>query len=357
MGKVIVPFRMAMEGGGVVGNNQLSLGNTTVYAAIIFSAEATIDVKRAGFVATVAGSTGTVNVTIETVNAADGLPSGTAIVSGTIALGLTLGWNEVIFSTSGTLNAGTLYALRLQIAATPGSAPTVLYAYSNLQDNIVPYSVVSGTRSANRIYEVFYLADSALGGKYYGFPFANPANNAVNNSLPEVGMRFNIPTTLCQTYRLLGLRFCGDPNASAPNVKIAIYNWNSGNNSTALETTEITSFGTANINTGTSNYELYFDTPQTLNAGSDYIAAIGTGDTTSATIPVTVRSWTTPDATKPALFDNTTDYTWNHVSRTTATGSWSTTANSTVEMDLIIDTIPASGGMKVHPGMTGGIRG
>jgi hypothetical protein len=359
MPKFEVPYRIPFESGGAAAVQNLALNSTTTYIAIVFVAEATIDVKKAGFLASAAGAGGqNVNVTIETVNAGDGLPSGTAVVSTTTALPLTVGWNEVTFGTSGTLSAGTLYALKLQMAATPTTATSILYAYTNMEETFVPYFVNTGTRATNRVTEMFYLVDNAGGAKYYGWPFYAPTNQAVNSSLPEIGMKFNIPTTVCSTYKLLGVKFTGDPNAVTENVKIATYNWNGGNNSTALEDTEFSSFATANA-TNTAIIEYYFDTPQTLTAGSDYIVSIGTSNPASGNTPMTVRSLTVPDATKPALFDQTSGYTWDRVSRTSSTGSWTTTADSSLEIKLILDvaSLPSGGGLLVHPGMTGGIRG
>ena len=117
-----------------------------------------------------------------------------------------------------------------------------------------------------------------------------------------------------------------------------------------METTEYSSFATANT-ANTAILEYYFDTPPTLNAGSDYIAAIGTSDASSANSPMTVRLVAVPDAAKPALFDQASNYTWDRVSRTTATGSWSITADSVIEMKLILDvaSLPSGGSTAAHP--------
>lgn len=358
MPKFEIPYRMPFESGGAAAVQNLALSTTSTYIAIVFVAESTIDVKKAGFLASVAGSGGqNVNVTIETVNAADGLPSGTAVVSTTIALPVTVGWNEVTFATSGTLNAGTLYALRLQMAATPTTAATISYAYTNMEETFVPYFVNTGTRATNRVTEVFYLVDNAGGAKYYGWPISSPANQAVSSTLPEIGMKFNVPTTVCSTYKLLGIKFAGDPNAVTQNVRIAAYNWNAGANSTALETTDFSSFATANT-ANTAIIEYYFDTPQTLTAGSDYIASIGTSDPTSGNSPMAVRLFTIPDATKPAFFDQTSGYTWDRVSRTSSTGSWTTTADSSIEMKLILDvaSLPSGGGSTAANPLVGYVR-
>jgi hypothetical protein len=352
MPKFDVPARLPIESGGQGAPQTQSLSTTATYIGLGFCAEATIDVKKVGFYATAAGSGGqTLNVTIETINTADGLPSGTAIVSTTTTVPLTVGWNELTFATSGTLNAGTMYMIKLQMATNPTTAPTIAYAISQADESFVPYTVITGTRSANRVVECFYIVDSAGGAKYYGWPFwlsATQTTNQlnVNNALPEIGMRFKIPTTVCSTYKVVGLKFAGDPNASASDIVIGLYDWNSGNNSTALDTKTMPSYATANT-TQTALMEYYFDNPPTLTAGSDYIAAIATSDATSATIPVAVRLFQdTPDATKPALFDQTANYTWDRVSRTSTTGSWTTTANQTLEMKLICEivSLPSGGG-------------
>lgn len=357
MPKFDVPYRLPLETGGQGATQTQSLSTTGTYIGLGFCAEATIDVKKVGFYATAAGSGGqTLNVTIETINTADGLPSGTAIVSTTTTVPLTVGWNELTFATSGTLNAGTLYMIKLQMATNPTTAPTIAYAISQADESFVPYTVISGTRSANRIVESFYIADSAGGAKYYGWPFwlsGTQANNqlSVNNALPEIGMRFKVPTTVCSTYKVVGIKFAGDPNASVNDIVIGLYDWNSGNNSTALDTTTMPSYATSSA-TQVAMMEYYFDNPPTLTAGSDYIAAIATSDATSATSPVTVRLFSdVPDATKPALFDQTANYTWDRVSRTSTTGSWTTTANQTLQMKLICEivSLPSGGSTAANP--------
>jgi hypothetical protein len=356
MPKFDVPARLPIESGGQGAPQTQALSTSATYIGLGFCAEATIDVKKVGFYATAAGSGGTLNVTIETINGANGLPSGTSIVSTTATLPLTVGWNELTFATSGTLNAGTMYMIRLQMAANPGTAPTIAYAISNADESFVPYTVISGTRGANRVTECFYIVDSAGGAKYYGWPFwlsSSQLTNSlvVNNTLPEIGMRFNVPTTVCSTYKVIGLKFAGDPVGTTTDIVIGLYNWNGGNNSTALQTTTFSSYATADT-TQTAIIEYYFDNPPTLTAGSDYIASIATSDASSTASPVTVRMFQdVPDAAKPALFDQTANYTWNRVSRTSTTGSWTTTANQTLEMKLICEivSLPSGGSTAANP--------
>lgn len=357
MPKFDVPYRLPLESGGQGAPQTQSLSTDTTYIGLGFCAEATIDVKKVGFYATVAGSGGqTLNVTIETINTADGLPSGTAIVSTTTTVPLTVGWNELTFATSGTLNAGTMYMIKLQMATNPTTAPTIAYAITNADESFVPYTVISGTRSSNRITECFYIVDSAGGAKYYGWPFwlsSTQTTNllSVNNALPEIGMRFVVPTTVCSTYKVVGLKFAGDPNSNVNDIVISLYDWNSGNNSTALDTTTMPSYATSPA-TQYSVFEYYFDNPPTLTAGSDYIAAIATSDESSATQPVSVRFFQdVPDATKPAMFDQTANYTWDRVSRTSMTGSWTTTADQTLELKLICEivSLPSGGSTAANP--------
>lgn len=359
MPKFEIPYRLPQESGGRGAPQTSSLSSTTTYIGLGFCAEATIDLKKVGFYATVAGSgTQTVSLSVETINTADGLPSGTAIVSTTVSLPLTVGWNEVTFSTSGTLSAGTLYMLKIgPMSAAPTTNPTIAYAFSNADESFVPYTVLNGTRQSTRVTECFYLVDNDGGAKYYGWPFWRSSTQgdnqlAVNNSLPQVGMKFRVPTTVCSTYKLLGIKFTGEVSAVTPQIQIAVYDWNSGNTSTALDSVNFSSQASANISNGCAILEYYFDTPPTLDAGSDYIAAIGTSDATSATSPVAVRVFTSvPDATKPALFDQTADYVWDRISRTSTAGSWSTASNQSLVMQLILDvaSLPSGGSTATNP--------
>lgn len=354
------PYRAILEIGGALGNNPIqSLSADGNNIGVVFQAEFTMSVKKAWFRQTTAGATGgSLTVSVETVNAADGLPTGTTIVSQAFTNPVTF---PVTFTTAGTINKGTFYCLKIQQTGTPGTPAPALSAgltNSNLE-TFVPYTISNGSRGATRIAENWYLEDASGSPSIMGFPFQTSTSQNINNAL-QAGMKFKIPTTVCSTYKLLGIKVSTDTNntGTVPDIRISVYDWNSGNNSTALETTDYPAYAVSNIaNVGVNEY--WFDSPPTLTAGSDYIVAVGTSDTSSGTTVCTVRNMSVLDTVKPALWDQTSNYVWDRVSRTSYTGSWTTTADSLYTMSLILDvaSLPSGGGLLVHPGMAGGMRG
>ena len=349
------PFKLINTPGGNPTNQTQVLDAAGEWVAMCFCAEATISVKKAGFrlnAATNTSATSKVTISVETINTSTGEPSGTAIVTQQVDSDtLAVGWNEITFTTAGTINAGTIYALKINADTgwdtSPLTSITVVYAISNVAESFLPYTSTFATaRINNRHNETFYLIDNAGTPKVYGWPLQPNTGYNLDSSLVEVGNKFRIPTTVCSTYKLLGIRYTGDPGANAtPEVKIAVYDWNSGNNSTALESTIMSPLASASP-TATGVFEMYFDNPPTLTAGSDYIAAVGTNDATSATVPMQVRVMGIDDDHKPALWDQTSNYIYDRVSRTSATGSWTTTADEVCLLHLILDvaTLPSGGG-------------
>lgn len=354
------PYRNILEIGGALSNNPVqTLSASGNNIGVVFQAEFTMSVKKAWHRQTAAGAGGDLTVSVETVNAADGLPTGTTIVSQAFANPVTF---PVTFTTAGTINKGTFYCLKIQQTGTPTTGPAFSAGITNSNlETFVPYTISNGARGANRIAENWYLEDASGSPSIMGFPFQLATSENINDT-KQAGMKFKIPTTVCSTYKLLGIKVSTDTNTPGtapfpPDVRLSLYNWNSGNNSTALESTDYPTFAVANIaNVGVNEY--WFDSPPTLDAGSDYIVALGTANTASSLNVCTVRHITVLDTVKPALWDQTNNYTWDRVSRTSYTGSWTTTADSLYTMSLILDvaSLP-SGGLLVHPGMAGGMRG
>lgn len=357
------PYKLINSPGGVPTNQPSTLTTAGNYIAIVFVAEATISAKKVAFrvgALTGASSTSKITVSIETVDGSNGNPSGTVIASqqvDTDTLTATA-WNEITFTTAGTINLGTLYALKIN--ADTGwvtTSLTINYAVSNIAEQFLPYAT-TGSRINSRHNETFVVTDTSGSPLVYGWPLQTDSAGSLNNSLVEAGNKFKIPTTVCSTYKLIGLRFTGDPGASAtPQYKVSVYDWNAGNNSTALDMTVLDPLASASPS-GTSVFEVYFDTPPTLTAGNEYIAAVGTNDDTSSTIPIQVRFMAIDDVWKPALWDQTNDYLYDRVTRTSATGSWTVTSNSLCMMHLLIDiaSLPSGGGSTSANPLVGYVR-
>jgi len=323
------------------------------YAGTGFIADAAVVVKKVALRFGAISGTDNVTVSIQTTNS-NGSPSGTSVVSQTIAVNtLTANaWNEITFTTTGTLSKGTRYVIDVLAASTFTSSIELIHGYINYSDtSFVPYGY-SGTSttytpSTGRFSECFALIDNAGLPDVYGRLASSDTGQAIQatNAVVEIGNRFRISSSICDTYRVVGLRITGDStNATTPDLSWSIYDWNSGNNSTALCQDSMSPY-TNNI-AGRAIADLYFSSPITLDAGSDYIACVGTTGTTGTTNILSVSVQTdTPDDYKPLLWDQTSDYLYDRVSRTSLTGSWTTTANSITSMQLIIEivTFPPSG--------------
>lgn len=343
------PFRPFIEMGGPFTNGaQYNLAADTDNFGIVFQAEYTMSVKKAWLRQTTAGSASTgskLTVSIETIDTTNGLPTGTTIVSQAYDNPVTF---PVTFTTAGTINKGTFYALRVTQTGTPGTtkANFVSGLTGSQITTLVPYAFGNGVINGTRQAESFYLEDSAGSPLVMGFPIVTSSGNNINNAL-QAGMKFKIPTTVCSTYKLVGIRLSTDTNATGtpPNIRLSIYDWNSGNNSTALDSVDCSPFAVASA-TQLGVNEYWFDSPTTLNAGSDYIVAVGTADTGSATIVTTIRNMGITDSVKPVMWDYTNDYTFDRVSRTSYTGSWTVTADSIYTMSLMMEivSLPSGGG-------------
>jgi len=343
-----------------------SITAPSAYAGIGFIAQAATVVKKVALRFGTISGTDNVTVSIQTTDS-DGSPSGTSVVSQTIAVNtLTANtWNEITFTTTGTLTKGTRYVIDILAASTFSSTVQLIQGYINYSDSsFLPYSY-SGTSttytpSTTRFAECFAIIDNAGLPNVYGgltsdedgltIQATNAAPPAVQGVV-ELGNKFKIASSLCSTYRVVGLRVSADSTTqTTPNLSWSIYAWNSGNNSTALCQDSMSPY-TNNIAVRAYG-DFYFSNPATLNAGTEYIACIGTTGTTGTTNILTVSIQTdTKDDYKPLLWDQTNDYLYDRVSRTSLTGSWTTTANSITSMQLIIEiiTFPSSSSTAANP--------
>lgn len=315
---------------------------------------------------------GTLRVSLQSVNS-DGDPTGTILASGNAyvdvattsgSFGLTSGarFGGTLLAPA-TVSRGQLIALCVEpLAGFTGSAGFI-YGYSNNSYSTIAswarqktsniWSIVGGRQIDT------YSVQSAT--KTYGqFINATEASTTINNSganIREVGLRFTIPSSLGSSFQLSGFAFTGAPQSAGSTLlsyKINLYEWNGGSNSTPLQTaTRYNRYSALEASPRGINDCFFEDaTLATLTAGTDYIVSISTSET-SNTYTMTYHS--VPDTTKTGIYAGT----WDYVSRTSLTGSWSTTANRWPMIDLFIQSFLAgsTGGLLVHPGMTGGIRG
>ena len=364
------PFRNYLTTGTGLTNNTVTLSANGDFCAFIFAAEQSISAKKIGF------RTGSVTVTGKTIEfsiqavSSDGQPTGTNLISGTTTTApASNAWYEFTFSSTLTLSKGSVYAIVVKANDAGWSGNLIINCQvGGCESGVFPYIAskeagAAATKQSNRSLETFYVIDNSGSPTVYGWPFdVDSQTVAIGINPDEAGMQFVIPTTSCSTYKVTGLRFATNTtiNASAPDIGIALYNWNNGNYETALETTVFPVRNQSLTSAAIGIYEYYFDNPPILNAGSKYVASVYTTDPSFTTTALTtMRGMNITDTLKPAMWDQTNGYEWNRVSRATTTDNWSTTSNSTLAMSLICEivSLPSGGGLLVHPGMAGGMRG
>lgn len=336
-----------------------------------FVAEKSMTVKKVALRLGAISGSGDVIISIYATQASDGAPTGTAIVQQTVAANtLTASaWNEITFTTTGNITIGTRYVIDVRAASTFATTSVALVVgQTNYNDSsFLPYSygtaagTTTYTPATTRFTEQFVIIDDSgtpncIGGM--GTAEAGVALGGAGTPVLELGNRFKIASSLCQTYKVTGIRISGDSTAqTTPNINVSVYNWSSGNNSTALQQDTFGPY-TNNI-AGRAYAEYFFSNPATLSAGSEYIASIGLTATSGTTIMTVGSNSDVPNAYKPVLWDQTSDFSYDRVSRTSLTGSWTATTDSIVSLQLIIEVVafPSSGGLNVHPGMNGRING
>lgn len=183
----------------------------------------------------------------------------------------------------------------------------------------------------------------------YGYPLETMANIASihqGTTPDEIGMAFTMPSSYSLSYKVRGVVFNIQKNQNQ-SVKFILY-----------QGTTLLQDVTWNFNWSGSNdygmHEIYFDESSlsTLSSGTEYVLSIqpiGTSTTQGVTY-----------STSPADTDLSalSDWTLKYYSRTDL-GSWSQTTGRLPQMQLIIETVSStsSGGLIVHPGMGGGMRG
>jgi len=191
----------------------------------------------------------------------------------------------------------------------------------------------------------FCLRSSTL---TYGYPIETAANTqSINlNSTPdEIGLAFTIPNTYPINMAVRGVTFWLSRNGNG-SAKFILY-----------EGTTVLQDVTIDMDISNGDYgahTIYFDeaTLSTLSTNTEYVIAVQPTDTTNQGIAYV----TMPADTDISAF---TDWTMKYYTRTNG-GSWSQTTGRFPCVQLIFDTVGSSGssgGLIVHPGMTGGMRG
>lgn len=310
---------------------------------------------------TLTGTPGTLRVGLQGVSTTTGLNDGTYIGGATNFVDYT-GWaagNNGTFithtlPTSVSLTRGQLVCLYLKPQAVGTwngtNNVTVTRSLSDVRKSVVrPYNIANGAIVSEFNPRIFLLRSST---KSYGYPLQNYAKGALTSATnpDEIGFAFTLGSSYFSTYQVAGIRFVNSVTASTSSFNLVLYN-----NTTALQTVSYDTDQTYRFADNT--HEIYFTdtTLATLNTGTEYIIGQkATTTTASACQPAYITCPTNGDIS--AFSSETIRY-----GERQGTGAWSFTNNTRLPLvNLLIKSTAftgGSGGMLVHPGFAGGMRG
>lgn len=255
------------------------------------------------------------------------------------------------------ITRGTAFGIALDAVtgtwATGADSLTVRTGWNNTYPFIRrPYSVgrPSGSYVDNNVNIPSFLYRSST--KTYGYPYETVTSLNVNNgSTPdEFGMYFELPAGSCQTYQVGGLRLGCLP---AADFDVRLYDTDG---TTVLASMSYDSSLQNQTAQGAFDCMFTGTTLPTLNAGSFYRLVVRP-TTVSNMGPVQYFTFR-QDSDKLAVLGATDDVQYTTRSND---GAWTENTNRMLTMQAIIVGLDqgtgSGGGMLVHPGMSGGIRG
>jgi len=340
---------------GTINGETLSVANEVVWWAFQSDRNATGSGQcdKLGFDVATVTTSGDVVFGIQGLNST-GTPDGSFIASVTQAVSAT-GWNEATFTTPVDLTKGVWYAAVAQAGPT-GSVPNIIlqntrrYA-STLGD--VPY-MGKGTVKFGGSDEMARVAIGFEDGTYYGsilgwWPTTTLNSYVYNDSdnPDEYALRFRMPCPC----RLGGFEFKGDLDGDA---SVAVYD----SGGTILSGTSAMTLDADKRATTALNHKRYiFEDDIDLSADTTYYLGI---KATDAALDVRVFG---SDANSNGLL-SAHNYYGQHWYKATRNGGSGAFTDDTTERLLIglgfngfDDGAGGSGGLIVHPGMTGGVAG
>lgn len=359
---------LPLQSGNVTGTGQAFTSTATIIAWILQAEEAaTITTLGVRFSA-VTGTPGAMRIGMETVGT-DGRYTGTYLGGATnfVDFSSWAGYTAGTFATitlpsSVTLTRGQVYAITCRPQGTwnASNQATLTYRWANTTMPLIfpGYSSNQTSKLGNANIPCVLVRSSTTA---YGYPVENftteNISNNVNFTNDEVGTRFTIPTTYGTSYKIRGFRYGSTNMVAALTRTYTIYN--SAGSSVIQQLSAFDSDYVASNGASPGVYEVHFTdtTLPTLNTGTEYLIAVQTSNTTAAGDGVTRLN-----------FNNSTDYKaflgeggLSSLGRK-AGGSWSALSNNAIiPFHLLIDsiTVPSggSGGLLVHPGTAGGMRG
>ena len=329
------------------------LDEFTDYYAVIFRAPSTNAIAKMFYNFSAVSGTPTAEISLQGVTSA-GVPDGTIKSSGnakaTWTATATAGWQTL--TSSYTPTAGELLAYVVKITA--GTSITV-----NVRVGGNPINLPCGVTYNNTGAVTTRLGTPAVWGIkgsgttwVHGNPQSATAANAITNaSVIEEASTFVVPSW-CSSMRIVGVESAYRMATSATG-EIRIYTGIGASDVTVTQSITIAAATDMQAVSATATTRFYFQ-PVTVNAGSGFRIS------TRATSANSITHY------QVSVVDNEDTEAWgiwngtNYRSRRT-TGNWTDSLKDVPFFAPIIDDITApsggSGGLIVHPGMVGGMRG
>jgi len=334
------------------------------YVSVITIAEEDAVIDRVtGYVDVLTGSAGTVRVGIQSVNTTTGLPSGTWLGYGDFAMNGTnfpnFSTKQWTLSTTATITRGQYYAIVIfALSGTFDNSNKVRF-YTVRGTGVGPafltfpytYNIDNGVASGKSTTATIPNFGCGTSTRQYGIGTSGATQASWNSSSSpnQRGMKFKLPPSLCTTFKVAGVRMAVGPTNASSTWDLNLYD----SSNTVLQNRSYNNLEAYNTNSLLMR-EYYFDeaTLSALSPNTDYRIAVQATNANGCMSYVELAG--AYDCSSAFIPDGTF-----HLTTRTTTGAWTDTTTAWMPMQLIIDdfTASASGGMVVHPGMSGGMRG
>jgi hypothetical protein len=241
-----------------------------------------------------------------------------------------------VIATTGTWDASNTVTLNYQLSSNQeahGNRSTFPYASrGSARQN----GVTGGMRSSTTA---------------YGYPIQSLATDTYSFTSTRYGTRFTVPSGMGASVRLAGIRFRANNNsASDYDIKVG-----------SISGSTVTELMSLNVDTDQQNssaegytHEHVFTTAQTLTAGSEYVIGIMAGNNNVQFGNIRLTAAIDRTAFAHSMYGTVKSGSW------TAAGAWTDDDTRLYMITPFVDLITASsggGGLQVHPGMSGGMRG
>jgi hypothetical protein len=339
------PLIWPWNGGASAGLINEATGSTLngagEYSAFIFRAKEAMTISHVGWRPGAVSGSPTVDVRIETVDAATGLPSGTLWAANTniVTAGIAsaASFRAEALTASASIAAGEYFAVKF--AYNSGTSFAVLGVTNHtIRSGQLPYRVTNTGAAAavNMIWSSLALGSSAT--DWYRldncFPFTDILTSSFNNTNSAArGVRFQVPFKC----RCVGMLRPVGTTLGDYNVAILDDSGSElGSTSTAFDGNIVDDAG--------GGVGAFFDTPIELATGTWYRAVIEPTSATNTTWAYMITAGSDYEETYPAA-------NWQRCER--VSGVWTDTADDLPLIDLLFDQIDdgtgsgaaASGGM------------